>query len=151
MWPPWLTFCLCYTDVWRERETYRTDPRVAQHTRSTGGRAADEETREISHPGATETETTARSQGKNHKGLFTGMSVTVTVKVYHCTDGDGPFDGQIGFRTHSIHQCKFDSDCDRDGYRDGACKGTLRWIHVRRKRSQTWTVSFSISAACCTT
>ena len=47
------------------------------------------------------------------------ISFTVTVKVYHCSNGHGPFDGQIGFRTNSICQCKFDSDCDSDCDRDG--------------------------------
>ena len=31
--------------------------------------------------------------------------------VYHCSNGDGLF----GFRTHSVHQCKFDGDGDGDG------------------------------------
>ena len=43
------------------------------------------------------------------------MSVTVIVKVYHCANGDGPIDGQIGFGIHSVHQCKFDGDGDEDG------------------------------------
>ena len=43
------------------------------------------------------------------KGLFTrtisvSMSVSVTVKVYHCVNRNGPFDGQNGFCTHSAHQ-----------------------------------------------
>ena len=147
-----LTFSVCFTDVWRERETYRADPRVAQHTRSTGGWAADEETRETSNTGATETETTARSQGKNHKGFF-ARTVTVAVKVYHCANGDRRFDGQIGFRTHSVRQCKFEGDCDRDGDGDSMCKQTLRCIHARRKLSQKRKCSFylsrhSISVAC---
>ena len=35
------------------------------------------------------------------------------------------FDGQIGFRTHSVCQCKFDGGCDGDGDRDVTCKRTL--------------------------
>ena len=35
-------------------------------------------------------------------------SVTVTIKVYNCANDDGLFDGQIGFRIDSVHQCKFD-------------------------------------------
>ena len=36
------------------------------------------------------------------KGPFTrhvsgSISATVTVKVYHCTNGDGPFDDRLGF------------------------------------------------------
>ena len=46
-------------------------------------------------------------------------SVAVTVKVYQCTNGDGPFDGLIRFGTHSVRQCKFDGDCDGDGDGDG--------------------------------
>ena len=30
------------------------------------------------------------------------VSVKVTVKVCHCVNGDGLFNGQIGFRTHSL-------------------------------------------------
>ena len=54
------------------------------------------------------------------------MPVSVTVKVDHCADGDGPFDGQIGVGTHSVRQCKFDvdGDCDGDGDRDCMCKCT---------------------------
>ena len=38
-------------------------------------------------------------------GLFTRtVSVSVTVKVYHCAYGDGLFDGQNGYRTHSVRQ-----------------------------------------------
>ena len=34
--------------------------------------------------------------------------------------------GLFGFRTHSVHQCKFDGDGDRDGAdEDGTCKRTL--------------------------
>ena len=39
-----------------------------------------------------------------------------------CQYGDGPFDRQIGFGTHSVCPCKFDGDCDGDG----TCKWTLR-------------------------
>ena len=42
-----------------------------------------------------------------------------------CACGDRLFDGQIGFGTHYIHQCKFDGDCDGDGDGDGMCKWTL--------------------------
>ena len=40
------------------------------------------------------------------KGLFTWtfsmyVSASVSVKVYHCANGNGPFDGQNGFRIHS--------------------------------------------------
>ena len=41
------------------------------------------------------------------QGLFTRtvyVSVSVTINVYHCAYGDGPFDGQNGYRTHSVHQ-----------------------------------------------
>ena len=39
------------------------------------------------------------------KGLFTRtVSVSVTVKVYHCVNGNGPFDRQNGFCTDSAHQ-----------------------------------------------
>ena len=55
---------------------------------------------------------------------------TVTVKVYHCANDEGPFDRQIGFRTHSVCQCKFDGDCDGDG--NGTCKRTfnVEWHKV---------------------
>ena len=39
------------------------------------------------------------------KGTFTrtvSVPMSVTVEVYRCTNGDGPFDGQIGFGTHSV-------------------------------------------------
>ena len=42
---------------------------------------------------------------------------TITVKVYHCVNGDSPFDGQIIFGTNSVHPCKF--------YGDGMCKQTF--------------------------
>ena len=54
------------------------------------------------------------------------MSVKVTIKVYHFASGDVPFDRQIGFGTHSVHQCKFDGDCDGDGDGGGMCKQTFR-------------------------
>ena len=39
------------------------------------------------------------------KGLFTPtVTVIVSVKVYHYANGDGPFDWQNGFCTHSAHQ-----------------------------------------------
>ena len=43
------------------------------------------------------------------KGLFTHadpVAVTdpVAVKFYNCGNGDGPSDGQNGFRTHSVCQ-----------------------------------------------
>ena len=38
----------------------------------------------------------------------------LTVKVGHCNNNDGSF-WQIGFRTYSIRQCKFDGDGDGDG------------------------------------
>ena len=44
---------------------------------------------------------------------------SVTVKAYHSTNGDKPFDGQIGFGTHSVRQYKFDGDGG------GTCKWTL--------------------------
>ena len=33
---------------------------------------------------------------------------------YHCANGDEPFGRQIGFGAHSVHQCKFNDDCDGD-------------------------------------
>ena len=36
------------------------------------------------------------------------------------------FNRQIGFRTHSVRQCKFDGVCDGDGDGDGLCKYTLK-------------------------
>ena len=55
-------------------------------------------------------------------GLFTRivsmpLSITATFNAYHGFNGDGPFDGQIGFETHSACQCKFDGG--RDGDRNG--------------------------------
>ena len=61
------------------------------------------------------------------KGSFTGtvsVPMSVTAKVYHCADDDGPFDGQIEFGTHSVRQRKFDGDEDDDG--DGRRKRTFR-------------------------
>ena len=37
------------------------------------------------------------------------VSITFTIKVYHCANGDGLFG------THSVRQCKFDNDCEGDG------------------------------------
>ena len=51
--------------------------------------------------------------------------VKVTVKVYHCANGDGPFDEQIAFGSYSVHQFKFDEDCYGDGNGDGTCKRTF--------------------------
>ena len=53
------------------------------------------------------------------------VSLKVTVKVYHCANGDEPFDGQIRFRAYSVHQCKFDNDCYGDGDGDGTCRRTF--------------------------
>ena len=39
----------------------------------------------------------------------------VTIQVYHCANSDGLFGGQIGFRTHSVYQCKFDGDFNETG------------------------------------
>ena len=52
------------------------------------------------------------------------MSVKVTIEIHHFANGNGPFDRQTEFRTHSVHQCKFDGDCDGDG--GGICKRTFR-------------------------
>ena len=49
--------------------------------------------------------------------------VPITVKVYHYSNSDGLFDGQIGYGTHSVCQCKYHSEGDGDG--DGTCKWTL--------------------------
>ena len=51
------------------------------------------------------------------KGSFTravSVPTAITVNVYHCANGDGPFDRENGFGTHSVCQCKFDGDCDGD-------------------------------------
>ena len=45
------------------------------------------------------------------EGVFTrtvsvSVSVTVSVKAYHCVNGNGPFDVQNGFGTHS--DCQMD-------------------------------------------
>ena len=55
-----------------------------------------------------------------NNGLFTRtvstpVPVKVTVKVYRCANGDARFDGQIGYRIHSVRPCKFDGDRDGDG------------------------------------
>ena len=62
------------------------------------------------------------------------VSVTVPVTVLHCVNGDGPFDGQIGFGTHSVRQCKFDGD--------GTCKRILHSIKL------SFTSLVSTTAAC---
>ena len=54
------------------------------------------------------------------EGLFTHtisvpVSDTVTLKVYHCAYGNGAFDREIGFETHSVHYMKFDGDVDGNG------------------------------------
>ena len=53
------------------------------------------------------------------------MSVKVAGQSLRCVNGDGPFDRQTGFRTHSVCQCKFDGGFDGDGDREGMCKRTL--------------------------
>ena len=53
------------------------------------------------------------------------ISVRVSIKVYYCATGDGPFDGQIGFRIRSLRQCKFDGDIEGDGDGDGTCKRAI--------------------------
>ena len=48
-------------------------------------------------------------------GPFThtiSVPMSVTIKVCHCAKGDGPFDRQIGFGTHSVRKCNFDGDGD---------------------------------------
>ena len=43
---------------------------------------------------------------QNSKDLFTrtvSVPVAVSVKVYHCVNGDGPFDRLNGYRSHSDH------------------------------------------------
>ena len=65
------------------------------------------------------------------KGPFTRtVAVAVTVKVYRCSNGDGP----IGFGTHSVHQCKF------DGHEDGTCKR----ITSVRKVNNKWGLRCSL-------
>ena len=51
--------------------------------------------------------------------------ITDPVKVYHCTNGDRPFDRQIGFGTHFVRKSKFDGYCNGDNDGDGLCKWTL--------------------------
>ena len=76
------------------------------------------------------------------QGLFTSaLSVKVTVKVYRYTNGDGPFNGQIGFRTHSVHQCKFDCDCDFDG--DGDVDDACKWTLKSEKHRTGYRIQFS--------
>ena len=64
--------------------------------------------------------------------LTVSVSLTVSVKVYHCVNGNRLFDGQIEFRTHSDRQtdCHYvhnvnltDGDGDSEG--DGTCKQAL--------------------------
>ena len=52
----------------------------------------------------------AEKNFKHAEGRFP-VSVKVTLKVYHCVNGDG----QIGFGILYVRQCKFDGDCDRNG------------------------------------
>ena len=53
------------------------------------------------------------------------VSITDTVKVYHCAKGNRPLERQIEFGTHYVRKSKLDGYCngDRDG--DGMCKWTL--------------------------
>ena len=51
-----------------------------------------------------------------YKVPFT-RTVSVTIKFYHCANGDGLFDRRNGSGTHSVYQCTFDGD--------GTCKRTL--------------------------
>ena len=63
------------------------------------------------------------------KGSFTravSVPMAITANVYHCANGDGPFDRQIWFGAHSVCQCKFDGDCEGDG----TCKPTLMPLSV---------------------
>ena len=67
------------------------------------------------------------------KGLFTrtvSVSVSVSLKVYHCVNGDGPFDGQNGFCTHPLAWCKPDGD--------GTCKQALRRYPPNKLTNSTW-------------
>ena len=67
--------------------------------------------------------------GGTSNGPFTctvSVPVSVTVKVCHHANSEGLFDRQIGFKTHSACQCKFDGDYDGDMDGDGTCKWTLR-------------------------
>ena len=64
----------------------------------------------------------------NSKGPFTctvSVPVSVTVKAYHCVNGEGLFDSQTGFGTHSACQCKFEGDRDVSGNGDDTCKWIL--------------------------
>ena len=65
-------------------------------------------------------------KGLSIRTVSVSASVTVTIQVYHCAIGNGLFDGQIGFGTHYVSQCTFDSDFDEDGVGDGTCKWTLK-------------------------
>ena len=49
------------------------------------------------------------------------VPASVTVKVYHCVNGEGLFDSQTGFGTHSACQCKFEGDRDDSGNGDDTC------------------------------
>ena len=44
-----------------------------------------------------------------------------------CVNGNRPFDGQIGFGTHSVRQCKVDGD----GADDDTCKRNFNGGHFR--------------------
>ena len=52
------------------------------------------------------------------------VSFSAIVKFYHCDNVDGLFDGKNGSGTHSVRQCIFDGDGDRDGDSDVTCKWT---------------------------
>ena len=60
------------------------------------------------------------------KGPFTRtVSVSAIVKFYHCANGDGLFDGQHWSGTHSVRQCIFNGDGDREKDSDVTCKWTF--------------------------
>ena len=82
------------------------------------------------------------SEIQHIKGLFTctvSVSVSVTIKVYHCVNGNSPLDGQNGFCTHSACQTdrtigtmlNFDGDGDGHGDGDGTCKQALMNLKLR--------------------
>ena len=55
----------------------------------------------------------------------------MSVKVYHCVNGDGPIDGKNGFCTHFAHQmvCLHSHNVnftDGNGDGDGKCKQSVR-------------------------
>ena len=54
------------------------------------------------------------------------------VGKFDCVNGDRFFDGQIWFETHFVHQCKFDSEGNEDGERDGKCYRTLTLLIVKK-------------------